>query len=89
MGAVKYWIWLNSLGKVPGILAHTLLREFGSPEAVYAAQEEAYARIPYLTEPIRGSLRNKSLQKAEQIVETCEKGNIQILTISYAAYPER
>ena len=89
MGALKYWIWLATLGKQPGMFTLELLEHFGSPEATYAAKEEEYSRIPRLPAAIKNSLCNKSLQNAEQILQDCLRQNIQILTIQDIAYPER
>lgn len=89
MGALKYWLWLSNLGKIPGAHAFDLLQHFGSPEAAYAADNEAYEAILGLPENIKQGLRNKSLLRAEQILADCARLNLRILTLSDTEYPER
>jgi DNA processing protein len=89
VGALKYWIWLTNLGKVPGIHAYSLLQYFGTPEAAYAADNKAYEQVPGLSAIVREGLRDKSLTRAEQILADCARLNLRILTISDTEYPER
>ena len=88
MGALKYWLWLTELGKVPGIRAFSLLEYFGSPEAAYFASEEEYELLD-LPESLKGSLRRKSLEKADKVLSDCDGMGVRILTIQDAEYPER
>lgn len=89
MGALKYWIWLTNLTKVAGTGAYALLRHFGTPEAAYAADEAAYPFVPNLSPQVREALKNKSLSRAEQILENCETLKIRVLTLHDIEYPER
>ena len=89
MGALKYWIWLTTLGKVPGSHAYRLLEHFGSPEACYAAPEEAYKEIPNLPEGMKEGLLSKSLSRAEEILADCARLNLRVLTLQDTEYPER
>ncbi len=89
MGALKYWIWLCSRGKVAGVHAHTILRHFGTPEAAYAADKAAYQLVPDLPEGIRTALMDKSLQRAEEILEDCARLHIRVMTLQDTEYPER
>ena len=89
MSALKYWIWLASLGKTPGSFSVELLAHFGTPEAAYAADEAAYHEIPNLPAAIRERLRDKDLTPALEILSRCETHQIRVLTIADTEYPER
>ncbi len=89
MGALKYWIWLSSLGKATGLGAYELLEWFGSPEAAYAAEDRAYEEIPGLPEGVRQGLRKKNLERAESILEDCARLRLRVLTLQDTEYPER
>ncbi len=86
MGALKYWIWMTSLGKTYSI---GLLGHFGSPEAAYAADKAAYEGIPGLPSYVSSGLRDKSLSKAEEILARCADLGIRVLTYQDTEYPER
>lgn len=89
MSALKYWIWLTTLGNTPGEFAPFLLEYFGSPEAAYAAGEEEYDCIPNLPRLIREGLCKKSLDGAEKILEDCDQLGLRLVTMQDTEYPER
>lgn len=89
MGALKYWIWMTNAGKVPGSYGFSVLEQFGSPEAAYAADDKAYDRLQDVPEWMKERLRNKSLTRAEEILEDCKRLGIRILTLRDTEYPER
>lgn len=89
MGALKYWIWLSTLGKTTGLGAYELLEWFGSPEAAYAAEDRVYEGIPGLPESVRQGLRKKNLERAEAILEDCARLRLRVLTLQDTEYPER
>lgn len=83
------WIWLTTrkgLGTRGALLA---LRHFGAPEQAYCADAAAIACCEGLTATERAALADKSLEQPSQILETCARRNIQILTYQDAAYPGR
>ena len=84
---LKYWLWLatrRGLGK-NGALA--VLRQFGTPEAAFYADEAAIRSLEFLKKP--ESLLDKDMREAEEILRLCYQKNIHILTFADAAYPER
>ena len=89
MGNIRHWLWLTTRGKSPGMYAARILEHFGSPEAAYFAGDQEYDQLPFLPQEVREALKHKSLSEAERILEACESGNVQLLTIQDAAYPER
>ncbi len=88
MSALKYWIWMTTAGTVPASHAFFLLEHFGSPEAAYAAAPEAYKELP-LPGPLKRGLLDKSLERAEGILEDCRRLGLQVLTYQDTQYPER
>ena len=66
---------------------HAALRRFGSPEAVFYADAEAYRGIEGLknAEP----LEDKDLTEPRRILSECHRKSIHILTWQDAAYPAR
>lgn len=89
MGALKYWIWMTTVGKVPGSYGFSILEHFGSPEAAYTADDKAYELLRDVPEWVKERLRNKSLIEAEEILENCRRLGIRVLTLRDTEYPER
>lgn len=85
---LKYWVWLAELGlSVPFRLA--LLRQFGTPEAVFFAEEEEILLTEGVTREQAALLKNHDLGAANRILADCERLNLRILTIQDAEYPNR
>ena len=84
---LKYWVWLATRKHIGARSAYLLLRHFGSPQAIYLADETAYGTVPYLRN--KTSLLDKNLAEAEDILHTCYEKGIFLLTMQDAAYPER
>ncbi len=84
---LKYWVWLATRKHIGARSAYLLLRHFGSPQAIYLADEAAYQRISFLRN--KPSLLDKSLSGAEGILRSCYEKGIFLLTMQDAAYPER
>lgn len=84
---LKAWLWLtDALDCGP---AWQVLRHFDTPEQAYFADPAEYELIPKLTPAHRARLRNKSLQRADQILADCDAAGISILTWQDSLYPER
>ncbi len=84
-----HWIWLATR---PGVHDRTkveLVRHFQDPEAVYFADRDSYLQISGMTEGTAEALSDKNLSPAEEILDTCRRGRLQILTYQDAAYPAR
>lgn len=84
---LKYWVWLATRKGMGARSACLAVQHFGSPEAVYFADETAYGQISHT----RGweSLRDKDLTEAEKILRTCYEKGIFLLTMQDAGYPRR
>lgn len=84
---LKYWIWLTTRKYVGTRGAYLLLRHFGSPEAVYFAEENAYKAVSAIRNP--KGLLDKDLGGAEKILRACHEKGLFVLTMQDAAYPHR
>ncbi len=89
MAALKYWVWLTTL---PGLGQRTklqLLEHFVSPEEIYFAPEEELLLAEGVTKTQCALLADKSLDRAEKVLEDCAKDGQFLLTMDDAAYPAR
>ena len=89
MAALKYWGWLTTL---PGLGQRTklqLLEHFASPEEIYFAPEEELLLAEGVTKTQCALLADKSLDRAEKVLEDCAKDGQFLLTMDDAAYPAR
>ena len=89
MAALKYWVWLTTL---PGLGQRTklqLLEHFASPEEIYFAPEEELLLAEGVTKTQCALLADKSLDRAEKVLEDCAKDGQFLLTMDDAAYPAR
>ena len=84
------YVWLSQRQQVGPRMAAELLRAFGSPEAVYAADREALAKSPCGLRKVQvDALCDKDTGEAERIIEQCAKKDICIITPGDDAYPDR
>jgi DNA processing protein len=89
MSVLKYWVWLSSLPGLGLQKAHRLLERFGAPENIFFADRQDLEPLDFLTPDIRGELSRRSLSHAERILEECDAGRQQIITLQDLTYPER
>ncbi len=89
MSTLRHWIWLSTRAATPGMYSARLLHHFGSPEAVYFAEDAAYDTLLDVPPKVREALRNKDLSECDRILGACERLGIRILTLQDAEYPER
>ena len=85
------YVWLATRRGVSAGTAASLLRAFGSPEAVFAADRAALttARDCPLRKVQVDALCDKNTEEAERILAQCAKDGIQIITLGDSAYPDR
>ena len=85
------YVWLATRRGVSAGMAVSLLRAFGSPEAVFAADREALTTAKDC--PLRkvqvDALCDKNTEQAERILAQCAKDGIQVITLGDSAYPDR
>ncbi|MBO6052438.1 MAG: DNA-processing protein DprA [Clostridia bacterium] len=87
-----YWIWLAEALGQGSMYAAPLLKQFGSPRALYEAEPDAVkpdtALKPEAVNAIRTKLRRGSLTLAEGILSRCDYRGITVLTPADPAYPD-
>jgi len=86
MTNITYWLWLAT--RCGARFGKRLLEQFGSPEAIWQADRQAFVDIPRLNKHKLDALMEKDLTVAEHIQADCLKQGIQILTLFDEAYPE-
>lgn len=81
-----HWIWLAHRPGLTDRSRAALLQQFPDAEDIYFADAEAFSS---LSQETAESLKDKNLQSAQQILDTCNRQKIQIITYRDAAYPAR
>ena len=89
MSALKYWVWLSALTGLRPKRRFELLETFGDPEKVYYADERLLREKLSLTDAELRLVLNRSLERAEGILESCRTDDIHIVSFQDAAYPLR
>ncbi len=84
------YVWLSQRrGLTPFNMAQ-LLRAFGSPDAVFAADRQALTAAPCdLRKAQVDALCDKDTAEAEEIIKHCARADIRIITLGDSAYPDR
>ena len=81
-----------ALSQIKGLGLHSLtllLAQYPTPKSIFAAASSIPHRIPKLRTEIWEQIARKStLDRANQILEHCEKHNIQLLLLQEKQYPE-
>ena len=87
MSNTVYWIWL-SLACTPGTATFPrLIEKFGNAKNIYDADEKSIARCIDPRSSDRSKLTDKSLDKANEIFEFCDKKGIGMLVYDDTKYP--
>ena len=82
-----HWIWLAHRAGVSDRMKLALLAAFSDPEDIYCS--DSYRHVEGLSDSAVEGLMDKNLTAAEEILETCRRENLGILTFQDAAYPQR
>jgi len=85
----RYWIWLSTRKYLSGRDKRSLLEHFGTPEAVYLADEFEFRQLVCFSDRKLASLLDKDLRDADKILTDCDNRRVSILTYQDAAYPAR
>ena len=84
----KLWLWLTLLKGITGKKISILIEKFGSPEAIYEAEKNSFTCISGISEKDAEILSDKSLAKANKVIEVCRKKGIGIITFDSPLYPQ-
>ena len=87
MNDVLHWLWLASLKGIGSVTMLRYLRAFNTVTELYDAGEAELARVEKATKAEIKAFSDKSLKRAEEILEDCTKRSVRILPIDDAGYP--
>ena len=82
-----YWIWLSNALGAGSSAFRRLISLYDTPFDIFRAEESELEQIPDLTERSKRALCNKSLERATEILDLCQREGIGILTYDEDAYP--
>ena len=82
-----YWIWLSESIGAGSSAFRRLISLFDTPFDIFRAEEAELEQVPNLTERAKKALCNKSLERATEILDQCQREEIGILTYDEDAYP--
>lgn len=83
------WLALSTVPNVGPVRFISLVKHFGSPEAVLSAPEKKLADFPDVGPTITSNIKNKvDWRLVEKQLELMEKNKVQLLTFKDEAYPE-
>ena len=86
---LTHWLWLSTRKELKDREIVAVLQYFGDPESAYRGTEQAYRQVPGLSAKALAGLADKSTEQAVQILRSCRREGIQILTWQDPAYPAR
>lgn len=85
---VVYWIWLSQINGIGPVISKVLLNVFKTPQNIYIATKSELVNIHGIGDTTADIIFNsKSLVRAEEILNKCEKLNIDVLTYEDLLYP--
>lgn len=84
-----HWIWYAHRSGVSDWMKKMLLQHFRDPEEIYYAGDHDFDHIDGMTREAAAALTDRNLQNAEEILATCLRKNIHLLTWQDAGYPNR
>ncbi|MCG8500284.1 MAG: DNA-processing protein DprA [Firmicutes bacterium] len=89
MEGLKYWLWLTNVKGMGNVKVYRLLKHFKTPKEIWLADQNALKGIARLSNEDIRHLNDKSLKKAEEIMQNMKASNIRAVTMQDAEYPER
>lgn len=85
-----YWIWLSKIPQIGCHISRLLLKEFHGPEQIYNATYEQLLQVKGIGPKRAKQIYDaKDLSQAKQIIESCHKHHIKIMTINDDIYPQK
>ncbi len=82
-----YWIWLSEALGAGSSAFRRLISLYDTAFDIFRAEEAELEQIPDLTERVKKALCDKSLQRATEILDKCEREGIGVLCYDEDAYP--
>ena len=84
-----HWIWFAHRPGLSDRAKAALMQHFSDPEDIFYADKGAFLHLDFLTQEAREALQDKNLIPAEEILDTCAREKIHILTYRDASYCAR
>lgn len=85
---IAYWLWLTTREELGLTRQHQLLREFGTPEALFHASPGEIERLP-LSGRACQELLDHNMDRVEEILRDCDRLRLRLLTLDDPWYPDR
>ena len=82
-----YWLWLSDALGAGSSAFRRIISLFDTPFDVFRAEETEIEQVSGLTERAKRALCDKSLERATEILDQCQREGIGILTYDEDAYP--
>lgn len=83
-----FWIWLSEALGAANRDFRTLITMYEGPYELFHAEEEELERIPNITERTKHALASKSLERATEILDRCQRQGIGVLPYADERYPK-
>ncbi len=87
VGDNLYWIWLSEVLGQANWDFSKLLEQCGSVYDIYRLDDDEIEHLTDIGEKTREAIANKSLQRATDILESCERLGVKLLTYCDPAFP--
>lgn len=85
---LTYWVWLSQRRGLRPESREALLERFGDPRAICCASDREIDELVW-QDAERITLKDRSLKKAQAILDASARMDVHILTMQDAAYPVR
>ncbi len=82
-----FWVWLSGALKTAQHEYYLLMSLYHTPYDIFLAEPEELERIDSLTDRSRKALSDKSLTRATEILEQCERLGIKLVHYGEKSYP--
>ncbi len=88
MESYLHWIALKQVSGVGAVLYKRLIENFKTPEAVFAADEDALWTVEGISDAVaKNILTFKNFDPAKKEIEKIEKDGVTLLTLTHPEYP--
>ena len=86
---LRFFIWLTLAGGIATHRTVNVYKHFGSVKNVYSAKPRQYDDVPGLSEEDKRLFYDKSLEKADSVLDICHNKGIGIITAEDICFPKR
>lgn len=87
MSESLHWIWLASRLGAASPYLNTLLLHYASPKSIFEAAPSEISSLEKVPESVKLRLQDKSLDRAERILEQCRTKGIGVMTYGDPRFP--